>query len=151
MKGAKPDMIRSPFFQFYKTSYDVNDVNATKYLLYGVLGDHFTQYRDCEYKFNILFLRSNNYAIKPNGFHFFHTFMATKMNFMRKTFLSLLLISASGIAMAQNVGIGTVTPNAAALLHLNSTNKGILIPQVAIDSLHDILSVPSPALWYAGV
>jgi Head domain of trimeric autotransporter adhesin len=41
---------------------------------------------------------------------------------------------------AQNVGIGTATPNASAVLELQSTNKGLLLPRVA-----DTNAVPSPA------
>ncbi|HPI55064.1 MAG TPA: tail fiber domain-containing protein, partial [Chitinophagaceae bacterium] len=44
-----------------------------------------------------------------------------------------------------SIGVNTTSPNASALLHLNSGNKGILIPQVSIDSLADVLSIPSPA------
>jgi hypothetical protein len=46
---------------------------------------------------------------------------------------------------AQNIGIGIPVPNPSALLHVNSTNKGILIPQVGIDSLKDVTSIPAPA------
>lgn len=46
---------------------------------------------------------------------------------------------------AQNVGIGTSIPDATALLHVNSTNKGVLIPQVSLDSLKDITSIAAPA------
>lgn len=46
---------------------------------------------------------------------------------------------------AQNVGIGTTTPNASAQLHINSINKGVLIPQISLDSLKDVTSIPSPA------
>ena len=56
--------------------------------------------------------------------------------------LSILLMCA-GISLAgiaQNVGIGTSTPNASALLELQSTNKGLLLPRVA-----DTNSVASPA------
>lgn len=45
----------------------------------------------------------------------------------------------------QNVGIGTVAPNSSAQLDIVSTNKGILIPQVSIDSLKDITSISTPA------
>ena len=46
---------------------------------------------------------------------------------------------------AQSVGIGTSSPNATALLDLVSGTKGFRLPQVAIDSLKDITSIPSPA------
>ena len=42
----------------------------------------------------------------------------------------------------QNVGIGTNTPHASALLHLNSTTKGLLIPRMATA---DRLLITSPA------
>ena len=63
---------------------------------------------------------------------------------MRKVFF-LVLIAAASTAQAQNVGIGTTSPNASAALHVNSTNKGILIPQISLDSLKDVTSIPSPA------
>lgn len=46
---------------------------------------------------------------------------------------------------AQNVGIGTSSPNASAILHMNSTSKGVLFPQVSLDSLKDVTSIPGPA------
>jgi hypothetical protein len=43
------------------------------------------------------------------------------------------------------VGINSASPNASALLHLTSSSKGVLFPQVSIDSLKDVTSVPNPA------
>jgi hypothetical protein len=51
-------------------------------------------------------------------------------------FTSLLF---SLVINAQSVGIGTTTPNASAILDLNSTNKGLLLPRVA-----DTSSIASP-------
>lgn len=54
----------------------------------------------------------------------------------------LLLATISFIcltATAQNVGIGTTTPNASSALEINSTNKGILIPRIG-----DTTGVPTP-------
>lgn len=56
----------------------------------------------------------------------------------------LVTIAVAGLASAQNVGIGTTIPDASALLHMNSTNKGVLFPQVSLDSLKDVTSIPSP-------
>jgi hypothetical protein len=64
---------------------------------------------------------------------------------MRKLFYFITFISLVCATDAQNVGIGTTTPNASALLHLNSTNKGVLIPQVSLSNLTDVVSIPSPA------
>ncbi|GIV26884.1 MAG: hypothetical protein KatS3mg027_0698 [Bacteroidia bacterium] len=46
-----------------------------------------------------------------------------------------------------NVGIGTTAPNPAALLHVSSTNKGVMLPKVALTGATDNLTVPvsSPA------
>jgi hypothetical protein len=53
-------------------------------------------------------------------------------------FLSLL----SGIqAQNQNVGVGTSTPHASAMLHVNSTTKGFLPPRVTLTQRNQI---PSP-------
>ena len=64
MKRAEANVICSPFFQFNKPADHINDINAAKYLLYGVWGDHCSHYpiglrlrriadgdTDCEYKF----------------------------------------------------------------------------------------------------
>ncbi|MBL0357843.1 MAG: hypothetical protein IPP72_13570 [Chitinophagaceae bacterium] len=49
---------------------------------------------------------------------------------MKKYFLPLLLAVCSS-GFAQNVGIGTSTPHANALLELSSSNKGLLLPRVS--------------------
>ncbi len=63
---------------------------------------------------------------------------------MKRIIAVLLLLSCTIITRAQNVGIGTTSPASSALLHLNATDKGLLIPQISLDSLKDITSVPSP-------
>jgi hypothetical protein len=40
VKGAKPEVIRAPFLQLYKTADDLNYVYPAKDLLYGLLRDH---------------------------------------------------------------------------------------------------------------
>jgi Chaperone of endosialidase len=64
---------------------------------------------------------------------------------MYKYIFSLILLSISCLLSAQNVGIGTAAPSASAQLHVSSNSKGLLIPQVSIDSLKDETSIPSPA------
>jgi hypothetical protein len=59
---------------------------------------------------------------------------------MKKVYSLLGILFFAGNVFAQNVGIGTTTPNASALLELQSTNKGLLLPRVA-----DTNAVPSPA------
>ncbi len=51
------------------------------------------------------------------------------------------------IANNGNVGIGTTAPNAAALLHVSATNKGVMLPKVALTGATDNITVPvsSPA------
>ena len=49
---------------------------------------------------------------------------------MKSTAIAVLLLSISGFLNAQNIGIGTTTPNASSKLEINSTNSGLLIPRM---------------------
>jgi trimeric autotransporter adhesin len=49
---------------------------------------------------------------------------------MKKLLLSIILLVTIISAMAQNVGIGTTNPNNSALLDLNSTTRGLLLPRL---------------------
>lgn len=64
---------------------------------------------------------------------------------MNRNLITLVFCLFAASVNAQNVGIGTTTPSASALLHVNSTNKGILIPQISLDSLKDVTSIAAPA------
>ena len=64
---------------------------------------------------------------------------------MKYGLLLLVSIFFSVSLFSQNVGIGTTSPTSSALLHLSSTSRGLLIPQISIDSLKDVTSIPSPA------
>ncbi len=48
------------------------------------------------------------------------------------------------ISSAGNMGIGTSTPNASAILDVSATNKSIRIPNVALTNSTDITTVPDP-------
>jgi hypothetical protein len=61
----------------------------------------------------------------------------------RLLFLFLLSILANTI-IAQNVGIGTTTPNVNAMLDITAPNKGVLIPRVALLSATDVVTIPTP-------
>lgn len=71
----------------------------------------------------------------------------------------ILLISALSVVVSSTmcnaqVGIGTTTPNASSILHLTSSNKGLLITSVAITSTTDNTTISSPAtgllIWNNG-
>ena len=49
------------------------------------------------------------------------------------------------ITPAGNVGVGTSTPDNSALLDLNATNKGLLLPKVSLTSTADASTVSAPA------
>jgi hypothetical protein len=49
---------------------------------------------------------------------------------MKYTFCCFLIMVQYWIVFAQNVGIGTNTPNGGAILHIHSTTKGLLIPNM---------------------
>jgi hypothetical protein len=55
---------------------------------------------------------------------------------MKKKFFSILLLLLTFVAQAQ-VGIGTTAPNPNAVLDLTSTNKGFLMPRLALISTID--------------
>lgn len=69
-----------------------------------------------------------------------------------KTKLKLVMLAIIMIAVthiyAQNgvaIGSGTPTPNASALVDMQSSNKGLLIPRVALTSVTDATTISSPA------
>ncbi len=65
---------------------------------------------------------------------------------MKKNVITLLALFAFTIIKAQNVGIGTTTPNASARLDISATNKGLLIPRISLISTTDVTTITSPVL-----
>ena len=57
---------------------------------------------------------------------------------------TLLLLFFTCFVHAQ-VGIGLPNPNPSAMLHISATDKGVLLPSVALVSTTDNVTVPSPA------
>ncbi len=65
---------------------------------------------------------------------------------MRRGFTLAVTIALVTVALAQqNVGIGTTTPHASALLHLESTSQGLLIPRLT-QAQRDAISSPATGL-----
>lgn len=62
---------------------------------------------------------------------------------MKKITLMAALLGSAYFANAQ-VGIGTPTPNASAMLDITATNKGVLIPRVALEVNDDQTTVATP-------
>lgn len=63
-----------------------------------------------------------------------------------KLIIFFLFALATQFVSAQNVGIGTTTPNSSAMLDVVSTNKGLLVPRVALTGANDVVTIPSPAV-----
>jgi hypothetical protein len=59
---------------------------------------------------------------------------------MKKFCFIICALACIPIAFAQNVGIGTLTPDNSAIVDVSSTNKGLLLPRLA-----DTSSVTTPA------
>ena len=59
---------------------------------------------------------------------------------MKKRCLLFLFVLTSFAVTAQNVGIGTSTPNASAQLEITSTNKGVLIPRMSTSQINAIVN-----------
>ncbi|MFN0201384.1 MAG: hypothetical protein ACKVTZ_07680, partial [Bacteroidia bacterium] len=52
------------------------------------------------------------------------------MNFLKKSIFAILLSSLSLAVFAQNVGIGTNTPDVSSILDIVSTQRGVLVPRM---------------------
>jgi hypothetical protein len=63
---------------------------------------------------------------------------------MKNKLLPLFLVLGSLSAYSQ-VGIGTNNPDPSAQLHVKATNRGVLIPNVALLSTTDVVTIKSPA------
>jgi hypothetical protein len=61
-------------------------------------------------------------------------------------FLLTLLWLHKTIYAQQNVGIGTNTPHASAVLDMRSNNKGLLIPRINLTSETDVTTIPGPLI-----
>ena len=65
---------------------------------------------------------------------------------MKKIFtLFYFLFAFAHFSFAQNVGIGTTTPNASAALDVQSTSKGLLPPRMTTIQ-RDAINAPTPGL-----
>jgi hypothetical protein len=51
---------------------------------------------------------------------------------MKKGFLTLVISFVFSVSFAQNVGIGTATPNGSAAIDIVDSTKGILIPRMTM-------------------
>lgn len=61
------------------------------------------------------------------------------------TFRLSLLFLLFTFRMYAQIGIGIPNPDRSAMLHVNSKNKGVLLPGIALNSSTDTITVPSPA------
>lgn len=61
---------------------------------------------------------------------------------MKKLTILLANISLTIICCAQNVGIGTSSPNPKAILDVKSTNKGVLFPKMSTSQRNEITNPP---------
>ena len=65
------------------------------------------------------------------------------------TALTITLIFSQKVeAQNQNVGIGTLTPNASAMLDVVSTGKGVLVPRVTTAQMNAITTPANGLIVY---
>jgi len=68
------------------------------------------------------------------------------MNYLVKSIVAILsFLTLLNIPSMGQVGIGTVTPDASAMLDVTSTTKGFLPPRVALTGTTDVATISSPA------
>ncbi|MEQ1734024.1 MAG: hypothetical protein ABL940_10140 [Bacteroidia bacterium] len=80
-------------------------------------------------------------------------YMVQKSKLQRTTAILLLLISIWLLSGAEvqaqgNVGIGTTTPNPKAILELQATDKGLLVPRLTLAERNAIVTPPNGLLVY---
>ena len=63
---------------------------------------------------------------------------------MKKILLSITLLLS--ITIYSQVGVGTSSPNLSSIMDINASNKGLLIPRVALTSATDQTTILSPAV-----
>ena len=64
---------------------------------------------------------------------------------MKKKFFFACLFFFANKIIAQNIGIGTTTPNPSAILDVVATNKGLLVPRVSLTDVNDNVTIPTPS------
>ena len=64
---------------------------------------------------------------------------------MKKILLLVTIALNAFTCVYAQVGIGTNTPNPSARLDITATNKGLLMPRIALTGTGDITTIPSPA------
>ena len=64
--------------------------------------------------------------------------------------IAMLLLAPIFVLAQQNVGIGTTTPNANAILDLSSSNKGLLIPRLS-NQYHRCFTLSALCSRYGGL
>lgn len=67
---------------------------------------------------------------------------------MKKTFTLLFLMQVTlllSVQLMAQVGVGTTTPDASAMLDVTSLDKGLLIPRVKLTGTDDVVTISSPA------
>ncbi|MFC7774289.1 hypothetical protein [Flavobacterium sp. GCM10027622] len=62
---------------------------------------------------------------------------------MKKIYVGVLVVLT--LPMFAQIGVGTTTPNTSSILDVSSSNRGFLLPRVALTSLTDVVTVPNPA------
>jgi trimeric autotransporter adhesin len=68
---------------------------------------------------------------------------------MKKIILFVAFIVSALASFSQNnVGIGTTTPNSKAILELQATDKGLLVPRLTLAQMNGILTPPNGLLIY---
>ena len=62
----------------------------------------------------------------------------------KKTIITLLILMLFSITTFAQVGVNTTTPDASSMLDITATNKGLLIPRIALISNNDVTTIAAP-------
>lgn len=61
-----------------------------------------------------------------------------------KFYIFILIVIWSSVSFSQ-VGINTTTPDSSSMLDVSATNKGVLLPRIALTGTNDITTIATPA------
>jgi hypothetical protein len=78
----------------------------------------------------------------------FHFCFEINQSNMKRVLFFLSIVLTAHLSPAQNVGIGTATPNSKAILDINSTTRGVLVPSMTTTQRLAITSPPNGLLVY---
>ncbi|NBX51833.1 hypothetical protein EBT25_18305, partial [bacterium] len=127
-----------------QTLLELDDLNLLLYgnpsvgkttLLEALIREYYTGFTPKEYEENVLYINSLNTMDRGSGLRINYAPTSDPINFYTGFGTNRLSITNDG-----NIGMGTISPNASALLDMTSTTQGLLPPRMTTTQKNAIAS-----------